>query len=128
MIDLYHALGRPYRKNATWIMNDSTVKLIRQLKDSNGQYLWQPGLQAGQPDMILGRPLLTSSAAEAATTGLRSVLFGDLSYYTVADRSGSVLQRLNELYAANGQVGFRMFKRMDGKLTSSDAVKHLVQA
>lgn len=128
IVDLYHSLGRPYRKNGTWIMNDATVKLIRKLKDGNSQYLWQPGLQAGQPDMILGRPLVTSSAAEAATTGLKSVLFGDLSYYTVADRSGSVLQRLNELYAVNGQVGFRMFKRMDGKLTLSAAVKHLIQA
>ncbi len=128
LIDLYHALGRPYRNNATWVMNDSTVKLVRKLKDGDSQYLWQPGLQAGQPDMLLGRPVVTSSAAEAATTGLKSVLFGDMSYYTVADRSGAVLQRLNELYAANGQVGFRMNKRMDGKLTLSEAVKHLIQA
>lgn len=128
IVDLYHSLGRPYRNNATWIMNDSTVKLIRKLKDGDSQYLWQPGLQAGQPDSILGRPLITSSAAEVATTGLKSVLFGDLSYYTVADRNGATLQRLNELYAANGQVGFRMFKRMDGKLTLSAAVKHLIQA
>lgn len=128
LINMYHSLTRPYRKNATWIMADATVAMIRKLKETGGQYLWQPGLQAGQPDMLLGRPLITSSAAEAATTGLKSVLFGDLSYYTVADRQGSTLQRLNELYAANGQVGFRMFKRMDGKLTNTAAVKHLIQA
>ncbi len=128
LIDLYYSLGRPYRGNARWILNDSTVKLVRKLKDGDSQYLWQPGLQAGQPDMLLGRPVVTSSASPEATTGLKSVLFGDLSYYTVADRSGAVLQRLNELYATNGQVGFRMNKRMDGKLTLSEAVKHLVQA
>jgi|14BtaG_2_1085337.scaffolds.fasta_scaffold00960_4 HK97 family phage major capsid protein len=128
MIDLYHSVARPYRANGTWIAADATVKLIRKLKDGDSQYMWQPGLQAGQPDMILGRPFLTSAGAEAATTGLKSVLFGDLSYYTVADRQGTVVQRLNELYAANGQVGFRGYKRMDGELTLSAAVKHLIQA
>lgn len=128
MIDLYHSLGRPYRNNATFIAHDDTVKLIRKLKDGDNQYLWQPGLQAGQPDRILGRPFIASTAAEAATTGLKSVLFGDLSYYVLAERSGRVFQRLNELYAANGQVGFRMFERLDGALTLSAAVKHLIQA
>lgn len=128
MIDLYHSLGRPYRNSATWIAHDNTVKIIRKLKDGDNQYLWQPGLQAGQPDMILGRPFVASTAAEAATTGLKSVLFGDLSYYVLAERSGRVFQRLNELYAANGQVGFRMFERLDGALTLSASVKHLIQA
>lgn len=128
VIDLYHSVGRPYRANGTWIANDSTVKLLRKLKDGDNQYLWQPGLQAGQPDRILGRPFIASAGAEAATTGLKSLLFGDLSYYVVADRQGTVVQRLNELYAANGQVGFRGYKRMDGELTLSAAVKHLIQA
>jgi HK97 family phage major capsid protein len=128
LIDLYHSVGRPYRSNGTWIMNDSTVKLVRKLKDGDSQYLWQPGLQAGQPDMLLGRPVVASPGAEAATTGLKSVLFGDLSYYYVVDRGGVTMQRLNELYAANGQVGFRAYKRMDGKLTVSAAVKHILMA
>lgn len=128
LINVYHSLGRPYRNNATWVMNDSSVKLIRKLKDSTNQYLWQPSLQAGQPDMLLGRPVIASSSMPAATTGLISVVFGDLSNYTIAERSGRVLQRLNELYAANGQVGFRMFERMDGKVTQSAAIKKLTQA
>jgi len=128
VIDLYHSLGRPYRSNATFMMADATVKLVRKLKDSNGVYLWQPGLQAGQPDQILGQRLVTSVAMPAATTGLKSVVFGDLSCYTVADRTGSVMQRLNELYAAGGQVGFRMRKRMDGKVTDAAGIKHLIQA
>lgn len=128
VIDLYHALGRPYRSRATFLMNDSTTKLVRKLKDSNGVYLWQPGLQAGQPDSILGRPLVSSTAMPVATTGLKSIVFGDMSCYTVADRTGSVMQRLNELYAANGQVGFRMRKRMDGKVVDTAGIKHLIQA
>lgn len=128
LIDLYHALGRPYRAGAVWLMNDSTAKMVRKLKDGNSQYMWQPGLQAGQPDTLLGRPVIVSTAMPAATTGLKSVVFGDLSYYTIADRSGVAVQRLNELYAANGQVGFRAYKRTDGKVTLSSAIKHLVQA
>lgn len=128
LIDLYHKLKRPYRANAVWVMNDSTVKLVRQLKDSQGQYLWSPGLQAGQPDMLLGRQLVTSAGMPEATTGLRSVLFGDMSYVTIADRSGTSIQRLNELYAANGQVGFKGHRRMDSKLTLAEAVVALTQA
>ena len=110
------------------MMNDSTAKLIRKLKDGDSQYLWQPGLQAGQPDVLLGRPVVVSSAMPAATTGLKSVVFGDLSYYTIADRANTAVQRLNELYAANGQIGFRAFKRTEGKVTLSSAIKHLIQA
>jgi len=128
LISLYHALERPYRSGAVWVMKDSTALLIRKLKDGNSQYLWQPGLQAGQPDMLLGRRVVVSSAMPAATTGNISVLFGDLSYYTIAERAGRVFQRLNELYAANGQVGFRMFERLDGKVTLSAAIKKLTQA
>ena len=123
MIDLYHTVGRLYRANGTWMMADATVKIIRQLKDTTNQYLWQPGMQLGEPDRILGRPLLTSDAVPAATTGLRAVAFGDLSYYRILDRVGTTMQRLNELYAANGQVGFRMYSRTDGKLTLAEAVK-----
>ena len=61
IIDLYHSLRTPYRKNAVFMSSDSTIKAIRKLKDSNGQYLWQPGLQAGQPDTILNRPIHTSA-------------------------------------------------------------------
>ena len=128
LISLYHSLARPYRGRAVWMMGDATAMLIRKLKDSTNQYLWQPGLQAGQPDTLLGRPVFVSTAMPAATTGLKSMVFGDLSYYTIADRSGVAVQRLNELYAANGQVGFRAFKRTEGKVTLSAAIKHLVQA
>jgi len=128
LIDLFHSLGRMYRGNARWVAADATLKAVRKLKDGNSQYLWQPGLQAGQPDMILGRPVVASSAMPAMAATNVSVLFGDLSYYTIADRSNRVLQRLNELYAANGQVGFRMYERMDGKVTLSAAIKKLTQA
>lgn len=128
VIDLYHGLARPYRPRATWILNDDTVKAIRKLKDDNLQYLWQPGLQAGEPDRILGRPMISSTAMPTMQAAAKTMIFGDLSYYVICDRGTTRLQRLNELYAANGQVGFRGFKRVDGAVTLPVAIKHLVQA
>jgi len=128
VIDLYHSLGRPYRVNGTFVMADATAKLIRKLKDGNSQYLWQPGLAGGQPDTILGRPVVTSDNMPAAATGKKSVVFADISQYYIADRAAPTVQRLNELYATNGQVGFVGSARVDGKLVQAAAAKHLVQA
>lgn len=129
IIDLYHACPPRYRKNATWLMKDSTIKLIRKLTEAvNGQYIWQPGLKEGQPDMLLGRPLVTSDDMPAATTGLKSVIFGDLKYYKIADRGPAAVQRLDELYARTGQVGFLTWRRTDGVLTLAEAVYHGIQA
>lgn len=124
MYDLYYSLRSPYRKNSRWIMNDSTVKAIRKLKDANGQYLWQPaGLST--PDTLLGKPILTSSYAPEIAAAKTPIAFGDFSYYWIADRQGNTLQRLNELYATNGQIGFIATKRTDGKLVLPEAIQLL---
>ena len=60
LMDLFYSLKSPYRKKAVWVLNDSTIKAVRKLKDSTGQYLWQPSLMAGTPDTLLGRPVKTS--------------------------------------------------------------------
>lgn len=125
LIDLHYALRAPYRKNAIWLMNDSTVKTVRKLKDGNGQYLWQPALTAGSPDLILGRPVYTSTYVPEIKAGARSVAFGDLGYYWIADRQGRSFKRLNELFATTGQVGFLATQRLDGKLILPEAVKVL---
>ncbi|XXB60575.1 phage major capsid protein [Trueperella pyogenes] len=127
LIDLHYGLRAPYRKNAVWLMNDSTVKTVRKLKDTTGQYLWQPALTAGAPDTILGRPVHTSTFAPEVKAGSRTVAFGDLSYYWVADRQGRSFKRLNELFATTGQVGFLASQRVDGKLIVPEAVAVLAQ-
>lgn len=127
IMDLFYSLRSPYRKNATFVMNDATVKLIRKLKDGNGQYLWQPSVQAGQPDTILNRPVKTSSFVPTVEAGAKTIAFGDFGYYWVADRQGRAFQRLNELYAPTGQVGFRATQRVDGKLILPEAIKVLKQ-
>ncbi|HEO6357283.1 TPA: phage major capsid protein [Streptococcus agalactiae] len=125
MIELYHSLPAPYRKNAVWILHDTTVKAIRKLKDNNGNYIWQPSTQAGQPDLILNRPYYTSTFAPLPEAGNKAIAFGDFSYYWIADRQGRTFKRLNELYANNGQIGFLASQRVDGKLVLPEAVKVL---
>lgn len=123
VFDLFYSLKAPYRKSAIFLMNDSSVKALRKLKDSNGQYLWQPSLTAGTPDTLMGRPVYTSAFMPAMAADAKSILFGDLSYYWVADRQGRSFRRLGELFAPNGQVGFLATQRVDGKLILPEAVK-----
>ena len=127
LMDLFYSLKAPYRKNAVWVLNDSTIKAIRKLKDNSGQYLWQPSLVAGTPDTILGRPVKTSAFMPAIGASQKTIAFGDFQYYWIADRQGRSFRRLNELYAANGQVGFLGTQRVDGKLILPEAIKILSQ-
>ncbi|MBS3902285.1 MAG: phage major capsid protein [Dethiobacter sp.] len=125
ILDLFYSLKAPYRNKAVFVMNDSTVKAIRKLKDSTGQYLWQPSIQAGTPDSILNRPLYTSAYMPAIEAAAKSVIFGDFSYYWVADRQGRVFKRLSELFAVTGQVGFMATQRVDGRVILPEAFKVL---
>ncbi len=127
VIDLYHALRSPYRKDAVWLTNDATIKAIRKLKDGNGQYIWQPSLVAKEPDTILGRPVRTSAYMPEIASGAKTVAFGDFSYYWIADRQGRTFKRLGELFAPTGQVGFLGSQRVAGRLILGEAVKVLVQ-
>ena len=127
VIDLFYSLKAPYRKNAVWVLNDATVKQIRKLKDTTGQYLWQPSLVAGTPDTLLGRPVKTSAFMPTAAAGAKTIAFGDFKYYWIADRQGRTFKKLSELYAANGQVGFMGTQRVDGKLILPEAIKVLQQ-
>lgn len=128
LLACFHSLKRPYRVNGTWLMADSTALIIRKLKETTGQYIWQPGLQAGKPDTLLGKPVAISDSVPAVAVNNKAVLFGDFSYYTIADRSPRTFTRLNELYAANGQVGYRGVQRTDGKLTLAESIVAMVQA
>ena len=108
-------------------MNDSTVKAIRKLKDSTGNYLWQPSVTAGTPDTILNRPVLTSSYMPEIAAGNKTIAFGDYQYYWIADREGRSFKRLSELFAVTGQIGFVASQRVDGKLILPEAIKILKQ-
>ena len=125
LLDLIYSLKSPYRKHAVFLMNDATIKAIRKLKDGNGQFLWHAGLKEGEPDMLLGYRLVTSTHMPVIGAAAKPILFGDLSSYWIADREGRSIQRLNELYAATGQVGFRVTQRVDGRLVQAEGIKCL---
>ncbi|MEE5994539.1 MAG: phage major capsid protein [Oscillospiraceae bacterium] len=125
VIELFYSLKSPYRKKAVWIMNEQTIKVLRKLKDSTGNYIWQPSVTVGQPDTILNRPYVTSVYAPALAANQKPIAFGDFSYYWIADRQGRSMKRLNELFAMNGQIGFLASQRVDGKLILPEAVKVL---
>ena len=120
LISLVYALKRPYRKNASFIINDANMAVIRQLKDNNGAYIWQPSYQAGEPDRLLGYQVHTS--AYAPTDG---IAFGDYSYYNIGDRGTRSFKQLNELFAGNGMIGYVAKERVDGKLVLAEAVQIL---
>lgn len=127
IVNLVYALKSPYRRNAAFLTHDTTVAALRKLKDTNGQYLWQPSLVAGQPDRLFGYPIHTSPYAPTIAAGALSLAFGDFSNYWIADRQGRTIQRLNELYAGNGQVGFLVTERVDGKVILSEGIQLLKQ-
>lgn len=125
VINLVYSLKRPYRKNAAFLANDVCVAELRKLKDNNGQYLWQPSLQAGEPDRVLGYKVYTSPFFPTPTAGKAAVAFGDFSYYNIGDRGTRSFAELKELFAGNGMVGFVAKERVDGKLVLPEAVKLL---
>ena len=120
-ISAYYALKSPYRVNATWIANDTTIAATRKIKDTSGQYIWTPSVQEGQPDRILGRPVATSPFVPAIAASAKAVAFADCRYYTVLDRQGARIQVLDQPWAVNGMVGYIGFIRTDGNLLLNEA-------
>lgn len=125
LISLVYALKSPYRRNASFLMNDATISAIRKLKDGNGVYLWQPSLQAGEPDRLLGYELHTSPYVPTMAASAYAIAFGDFKNYWIADRAGRTVQRLNELYATNGQIGYVATERVDGKVILPEGIQLL---
>lgn len=131
LIDLYYSLIAPYRNapSAAWMMKDTSVGALRKVKDTTGQYIWQQGLVAGAPDMILGKPVLTDPFMPAVGVGAKSVLFGDFSRYFVRLAGGIRFERSDEYAFNTDLVTFRALLRGDGALIdTSGAVKHILGA
>lgn len=125
VVDLIYKLKRPYRAKASFIMADSTLAFLRKLKDGTGQYIWSPGLAAGEPDRLLGYPVYTSAYVPAVAAGQPVIAFGDISYYNIGDRGTRSFAALHELYAGVGQVAFVAKERVDVKLILPEAVQVL---
>ena len=123
LIDMQTKLKGTYSMNAYWLFPPDAIGKIRKLKDAtNGQYLWQPGLQAGMPNLILGKPYITSEFAPNVFTASKYVgLYGDFSYYWIVDALNMQLQVLNELYAEKNQIGYIVRYEGDGQPVMSEA-------
>lgn len=126
LLDLFYSLKAAYRQNATFLMSDGAEKVLRKLKNATtGDYMWQPGLTSDQPNTLLGRPVAVSDFMPAVAAGAKAIAFGDFSQYTIKDTLGMQMQVLDQLYAENGQVGFKGNERTDGKLVVPEAVQVL---
>ena len=107
LMDVKYSLKGQYQAKAEWLVHRDGMKRIRQLKDGMGQYLWGPGLNGGDPDMLLDRPVnLSEFNPNTFTTGQYVIMFGDYSFYWIADAEQLVIQKLLELYAEANQTGF----------------------
>jgi HK97 family phage major capsid protein len=131
LIDLFFSVIAPYRKSsaATWMMADSSIANARKLKDTTGQYIWQPGLQAGVPDTILGKPVLTEPNVASVATSAKSVVFGDMSQYFVRLAGGIRFERSDDFAFDTDLVTFRALMRADGALVDlTGAIKYFAGA
>lgn len=126
LVDLVYSVASPYRRRgASFQMNASTVAAVRKIKDGSGAYIWQPSFQAGQPDSLLGFPVLENPDVVAAATGARSVIFGDMaSAYFVRQVRGIDIARDDSVGFVNDLITFRVTWRGDGNVVDSSAVKY----
>lgn len=131
LIDLLHSVDPAYRASprCRWQFNDSTLAAIRKLKDGQGNYLWQMGdVRTGEPNMLLSHPYSVNQAMANIATTTKPIIFGDHSRYVVRKVLGFQVMTLRERYAEAFQVGMVGFKRFDGELLNTAAVKHMVMA
>src|SRR5574337_731750 len=124
LITALYLLKKTYRRNATWIFNSNTEAVIRTLKDANGQYLWQPPVQAGAPATLLGRPIANAEGMPDIAANAFPIAIGDCKRgYRIRDRKGVSIQRLVERYAEYDQTGFLVKKRTGGQVVLAEAFR-----
>ncbi len=121
LMEAKYNLKYQYQARGVWMFHRSTVKMIRKLKDANGQYIWSAGL-GGEPDSMLERPVYMSEyVPNTYTTGLYVGIFGDFSFYYIADALNMQMQRLDELYAETNQVEYIGRREMDAMPVLAEA-------
>ena len=131
ILDLIHSVDIAYRQDPSCalVMHDSVWLYVRKLVDSNGQPLFQESFRVPGEIRVHGFPVVISNSLNnAITTGLKTMVFGAMNKFLIRDVANIRIQRLDELYAANGAVGFQAWARTDSKILASGAIKHLVQA
>lgn len=116
LLAMTHGLKARHRRNSQWIMARPVIEVARKLKDNDGQYLWRRGLETTDPDTLLGRPVNESEFAPSTITGGAYVsVLGDFKYYKIAELARMTVQRLTEVEAKKGKVGFLSYRLVDGQ-------------
>lgn len=130
LLDLYHSVDPAYRAmGSAWMWNDSTLKVLRKLKDGDGNYLWQaPDLRTGEPGTFLGSPYVINQDMPSIATEETPIIFGNMDRYVVRRVKEFAIKRLVERYADFYQVGFVGFTRFDGELIDAGATRKLTMA
>ncbi len=124
LIDLIESIDPAYQSNARFMFSQSSLKVVRKLKDTQNRPLWEPSVQVGQPDSLLGYGLVRNQDMPAPAASAKSILFGDFrEAYVVRLVTGVQTLRLTERYADFLQVGFLAFQRADGTLQNGAAVR-----
>jgi HK97 family phage major capsid protein len=125
VIDLVYSVPMRYRTGSSFLVSDAFEKAVFKLKDTTGNYIWQPSYVSGAPSSILGYPVRKSEFIDGFGSEKIPAIFGNFKTYQIADRGAMYILRLNELYASTGQIGIRVSARVDGKPSRADAIKTL---
>lgn len=128
LVDLVHSVNRAYRRGSRFMMADSSVKVIRKIKDTSGRPIFTPGYEAGitqdVPDNLLGYPIVVNDDVAAMAASAKSIAFGQLGQYVIRDVNDPMVRRFDDsAFALNGQVGFCGWQRSGGNLVDTAAVK-----
>ncbi len=121
LVDLVYSVDVAYRGNARWMLKDATMAIIRKLLDGQNRPLWEPSVQAGQPDTLMGYPIVINNDVATAAANAKSIYFGDFSKYVIRDVTGVQLVRMTERYADYLQTGYYAFQRTGGRLVAANS-------
>jgi HK97 family phage major capsid protein len=125
LIDLVYGLPAQYTANAGFITSRTNLKSVRKLQDSNGNYIWQPGLRDGEPDNLLGYPVIQSSFMPDIAAGAKAFIFGDLNYYRLGESQQMTIMVIREKYIEELKVGYMGHSRMGGQVSVARAMRIL---
>ena len=128
LITLMYALPAAYRNAGTWMMNGTTLATVRKLKDGNGNYLWQPSYQAGQPETLLGRPVVEAVDMPDIASDAFPILYGDFSAYRIVDRLAMSILVNPYLLATKGLTRIHATRRVGGRVLQAARFRKLKMA
>lgn len=125
LVKLQYSVARPYRRAASWLISEDLIQTLRKATDTTGRFMWQDSLTDGEPPRLLGNAVYTSPFMPAATAGKIPILYGDFTYYHIAERGTRTMKALREVRALEDMTVFLMIERVDGLLVDRNAVKGL---